>query len=59
MVALKAGVEFDSIQSVNVRENYSFITVPFSDAEKILNSFKTVKLDGKKPLIERADPSQQ
>ncbi len=59
MVALKAGVEFDSIQSVNVRENYSFITVPFADAEKILNSFRSVKLDGKKPLIEKADPSQQ
>ncbi len=41
------------IQDVEVYDSYSFISVPFSDAEIILKSFKK-KTGNKKPIIQRA-----
>jgi ATP-dependent RNA helicase DeaD len=41
------------IDDVVVLPEYSFITVPFSEAEKILNKFKKDRV-GRQPLIERA-----
>ncbi len=57
MVGMKSGIDFDAMQHVNVRENYSFITVPFQEAEKILRAFKDSGR-GSKPMIEKANPAQ-
>ncbi|MFH1876828.1 MAG: DEAD/DEAH box helicase [Candidatus Omnitrophota bacterium] len=49
----RSRVEDRKIQDVRIFENYSFITVPFEEAEIILNIFKQDKR-GKRPIIERA-----
>ncbi|MCF7908259.1 MAG: DEAD/DEAH box helicase [Candidatus Omnitrophica bacterium] len=41
------------INDVSVFDKFSFITVSFKEAEKILDAFKKTK-SGKKPLVERA-----
>lgn len=54
MLGDKANVNFDAIQNVSVRDTYSFVSVPFKEAEKILKSFKNDKF-GKKPMVEKAN----
>ena len=47
----------DRIREVKVFENFSFITVPFREAEIILNVFKNKKR-GKRSIVEKAKESQ-
>lgn len=51
----KAGVNSRDISDMQVLDNFSFITVPFEKAEKIIASFKQ---KGKKPLITHAKKSK-
>jgi ATP-dependent RNA helicase DeaD len=53
LIKQRARVEDRKIQDVRVFENYSFVTVPFEEAELIINAFKKDKR-GKRPIIERA-----
>jgi len=52
---IKKATKTDSrkIRDVCIFDNFSFVTVPFEEAEKILHTFKKSKTS-KKPLIERA-----
>lgn len=49
----KTRVDSRRIQDVRVFENFSFITVPFEEAEVIIQTFKKSK-QGKRPIVERA-----
>ncbi|MDI3526146.1 MAG: ATP-dependent helicase DeaD [Tenuifilum sp.] len=46
------------IDDILVRDDFSFITVPFKEAERILNAFANRKTDGK-PLITKAKPKKK
>ena len=48
-----AHIDQQKIDDVQVMDSYSFITVPFIEAEKILKTFKKVSR-GRRPVIERA-----
>lgn len=45
----------NKIDDISVHDDFSFITVPFEDAETILNAFSSRKSGGK-PLITKAKP---
>lgn len=47
-------VQPNKIQNVAIFDKFSFITVPFKEAEVILNAFKKKKGKKQKPLVERA-----
>ncbi|MGD9978138.1 MAG: DbpA RNA binding domain-containing protein, partial [Bacteroidales bacterium] len=47
----------NKIDDINVRDDFSFITVPFTDAEVILKAFADQKTNGK-PLITKAKPKK-
>lgn len=49
----KARIDQQKIDDVQVMDTYSFITVPFREAEQILNSFKKITR-GRRPVVERA-----
>lgn len=49
----KAKVNEKKIRNAEVFENFSFVSVPFKEAETILAAFKEER-NGKKPLIEKA-----
>jgi ATP-dependent RNA helicase DeaD len=53
-ISKKVKLPKDIIEDIDIHENFSFITVPFKDAEKILEAFGDVK-SGSKPLIEEAN----
>ena len=53
LVVKKSKVKASAIKGVEVYENFSFMTVPFVEAETIVETFKKEKR-GKKPLIEKA-----
>lgn len=46
------------IKDIAIQKDYSFITVPFKEAEIILKSFKRRK-NGKRPLVEKAKPKNK
>lgn len=46
-------VHSEKIKDIQIFDKFSFITVPFEEAELILNSFKKKKR-GKRPIVERA-----
>ncbi len=48
-----AGVQKNNIRKVDVFDNFSFVTVPFNDAETILKVFKKKKRN-KRPLVSKA-----
>jgi ATP-dependent RNA helicase DeaD len=52
---IKETVEIDSraIQDIRIFDTFSFMTVPFEEAELILDAFRE-KAQGRKPLVERA-----
>lgn len=52
---IKQAVKIDAykIRDVHIFDKFSFITVPFEEAEAILRAFKKNKFD-RKPLVERA-----
>ena len=52
-VMKKSNVDDRKIKNVEVFENFSFMSVPFVEAEIILDAFKADR-NGKKPLIEKA-----
>lgn len=49
----QAKVYREKIKDIQIFDKFSFITVPFEEAEIILNIFKKKK-GGKRPIIERA-----
>lgn len=53
LIKEKANTHDRKIDNVEVFENYSFISVPFEEAEIILRRFQSERV-GHKPLIERA-----
>jgi len=46
-------IESSLIQDIRIMDNFSFLTVPFEDAELILDVFKK-KSRGKRPVVDRA-----
>lgn len=58
MIVEKADVPNRNIRNIEIFENFSFITVPFEDAEVILDVFNK-NLKGAKPMITRAKKEQQ
>lgn len=52
-VIKKSKVDDRKIKNVEVFENFSFMSVPFTEAEIILEAFQKDK-NGKKPLVEKA-----
>ena len=54
----KVNIDANKIREVNVFESFSFITVPFEEAEIILKVFKTNRR-GKRSIIERAKDSKK
>jgi ATP-dependent RNA helicase DeaD len=53
LIKQKANVEESRIEDVKIFDNFSFITVPFEDAEIILHVFKK-EGKGKRPIVVRA-----
>lgn len=51
----KAGIDQRKIDNVQVFDSYSFITVPFREAERILRSFQKEN-GGRRPAVEIARP---
>jgi ATP-dependent RNA helicase DeaD len=49
----RANIQAHKIQDVRIFENFSFVTVPFEEAEIILSIFKKDK-GNRRPIIERA-----
>ncbi|MDD5070042.1 MAG: DEAD/DEAH box helicase [Candidatus Omnitrophica bacterium] len=54
MIKQIAKVDSRKIGDIRILDHFSFITVPFEEAEIILRAFQTDKKSHKKPLIERA-----
>jgi ATP-dependent RNA helicase DeaD len=54
----KARIDQQKIDDVQVMDTYSFITVPFLEAEKILKTFKKVSR-GQRPVVERASRKKE
>ena len=53
----KTRIDQRKIDDVQVMDNYSFITVPFREAEEILKVFKKFSR-GQRPVVERASKSK-
>lgn len=52
-ISKKANVSENKIRNVELYENFSFVSVPFKEAEQIIESFE-IERAGKKPLVEKA-----
>lgn len=52
-ITKKANVNESKIRNVELYENFSFVSVPFKEAEVIIESF-AIDRNGRKPLIEKA-----
>jgi len=52
-ISKKSGISKNKLREVQVYEKFSFVNVPFEEAEVILASFKS-KGRGRRPLVERA-----
>ncbi|MGL4402471.1 MAG: DEAD/DEAH box helicase [Fusobacteriaceae bacterium] len=52
-ISTKANVNENKIRNVELYENFSFVSVPFKEAEQIIESFE-IERAGKKPLVEKA-----
>lgn len=53
LIVKESKIERDKIKNVEVYENFSFMNVPFAEAELILDIFHKQK-KGRKPLVEKA-----
>jgi len=53
MIKKVSGVDQRKIKDLKIFDNFSFITVSFDEAEKILRAFKQNK-ENKRPIVERA-----
>lgn len=49
----KAGTAKNLIENIEIYDNFSFITVPFAEAEQILKKFKKVR-PGRRAIVEKA-----
>ncbi len=56
LVISKVNIKSKEIDDVAVMEDFSFVTVPFAKAEKVISSFKE---KGQKPLITHAKKSRE
>ena len=52
-IVKESSIDKNKIKGVEVYENFSFMSVPFAEAEVILDIFKKVR-KGRKPLVEKA-----
>ncbi len=52
-IVKESNVDSSKLKGVEVYENFSFMSVPFAEAEVILDIFKKVR-KGRKPLVEKA-----
>lgn len=57
-ISKKANVAESKIRNVELYENFSFVSVPFKEAEIIIDAFE-VERTGKKPLIEKAKENKK
>ena len=57
-ISKKANVAENKIRNVELYENFSFVSVPFKEAEVIIDAFE-VERTGKKPLIEKANEKKK
>jgi ATP-dependent RNA helicase DeaD len=53
MITRKSAVDGKKIKGVEIFENFSFVSVPFLEAEAIIDAFRK-EGRGKKPLVEKA-----
>ncbi len=53
LISTKSGVSKSVISQVDVFDSYSFVSVPFVEAEKIVHAFKKERV-GKRPIVEKA-----
>lgn len=53
-IAQTCDVNTKSIQQVTVLDDFSFVTVPFEEAEAILHAFNKLKKRGQKPIATKA-----
>lgn len=58
LIKEKAKTRDSKINDVQVFDTYSFITVPFQEAEIILKVFKSLDKTRKRPIVEKADDKQ-
>ena len=52
-IVKESNVDSNKLKGVEVYENFSFMSVPFAEAEVILDIFKKIR-KGRKPLVEKA-----
>ena len=52
-IVKESNIDSSKIEGVEVYENFSFMNVPFAEAEVIIDIFKKVR-KGRKPLVEKA-----
>lgn len=52
-IVKESNIDSSKIKGVEVYENFSFMSVPFAEAEVIIDIFKKVR-KGRKPLVEKA-----
>ena len=52
-IVKESNIDSNKIKGVEVYENFSFMSVPFAEAEVIIDIFKKVR-KGRKPLVEKA-----
>jgi ATP-dependent RNA helicase DeaD len=57
-ISERTEIQSKKIKDIVIQEDFSFINVPFKEAEIILRSFKRRK-NGKRPLVEKAKPRKQ
>ena len=57
MITKESGVEGRDIDDLKMMDDFSFISVSPSNAEKITNAFENKTINGKKSIINRAKES--
>jgi ATP-dependent RNA helicase DeaD len=57
-IVKEAGTPEDLIENIGIHENFSFITVPFAEAEIILEKFRKIRV-GRRSVVEKAKPQKK
>ena len=57
-IVKEAGTPKDLIENIGIHENFSFITVPFAEAEIILKKFRKARV-GRRAVVEKAKPKKK
>ncbi len=55
----QTGVAKQSIEDIEVFDGYSFVTVPFDKAERIITKLKSLKIGKNRLFVEKAKPAPQ